>query len=105
MRVYISQVLNGLVYLHEQGVIHRDIKGANILITKKGHVKLADFGVAVEKVHATSEADTVAGTPYWSTFYPPFPLPSLLIINIYFVIMIIIPYCNNEIINGGNDND
>ncbi|KAI8823744.1 uncharacterized protein EV422DRAFT_618547 [Fimicolochytrium jonesii] len=59
---YTAQVLDGLVYLHEQGVIHRDIKGANILTTKDGLVKLADFGIA-SKVNATSNA--VAGSPYW----------------------------------------
>lgn len=42
----ISQALAGLVYLHEQGVIHRDIKGGNLLIDKNGVVKLTDFGVA-----------------------------------------------------------
>uniref|UniRef100_V5GL20 Protein kinase n=1 Tax=Kalmanozyma brasiliensis (strain GHG001) TaxID=1365824 RepID=V5GL20_KALBG len=61
--VYISQVLEGLIYLHDQGVIHRDIKGANILTTKDGSVKLADFGVAT-KTGAMSEF-AVVGSPYW----------------------------------------
>lgn len=61
--LYMSQVLAGLLYLHEQGVIHRDIKGANILTTKQGLVKLADFGVASRTtgLHESS----VVGTPYW----------------------------------------
>jgi serine/threonine protein kinase len=62
--VYIAQVLEGLLYLHEQGVIHRDIKGANILTTKEGHVKLADFGVATKLNDV--DAQNVVGTPYWS---------------------------------------
>ncbi|KAG4306386.1 hypothetical protein PORY_000374 [Pneumocystis oryctolagi] len=61
--VYITQVLHGLLYLHDQGVIHRDIKGANILTTKEGFVKLADFGVATR---TSSLSDfTVVGSPYW----------------------------------------
>lgn len=44
---YVRQVLFGLQYLHTQGVLHRDIKGANILTTKNGVAKVADFGVAV----------------------------------------------------------
>ncbi|KAH7658149.1 Non-specific serine/threonine protein kinase protein [Dioscorea alata] len=62
---YITQVLEGLVYLHEQGVIHRDIKGANILMTKEGRVKLADFGVATKLNEADLNTHSVVGTPYW----------------------------------------
>jgi serine/threonine protein kinase len=64
--VYISQVLEGLLYLHDQGVIHRDIKGANILTNKDGTVKLADFGVAAKTGGVTDGA--VVGSPYWSEF-------------------------------------
>ncbi|KAL9596418.1 MAG: hypothetical protein Q9219_005802 [cf. Caloplaca sp. 3 TL-2023] len=61
--LYMSQVLHGLLYLHEQGVIHRDVKGANILTTKQGLVKLADFGVATRTT--TLHESSVVGTPYW----------------------------------------
>ena len=64
--MYICQVLEGLVYLHDQGVIHRDIKGANILTNKDGCVKLADFGVAANTTTAARD-DAVVGSPYWST--------------------------------------
>eukprot|EP00762_Andalucia_godoyi_P000625 ANDGO_05391.mRNA.1 MAP3K epsilon protein kinase 1 len=61
--LYVSQVLIGLAYLHDEGVIHRDIKGANILTTKDGIIKLADFGVAAKL--SEIEAESVVGTPYW----------------------------------------
>jgi len=63
MSHYTAQVLDGLIYLHNQGVIHRDIKGANILTTKDGLVKLADFGVATKATDV--EDNQVVGTPYW----------------------------------------
>ncbi|KAG0127125.1 hypothetical protein HOY82DRAFT_580703 [Tuber indicum] len=61
--LYMTQVLHGLLYLHDQGVIHRDIKGANILTTKEGLVKLADFGVATRTTGLSDSS--VVGTPYW----------------------------------------
>ena len=50
--------------MHSQGVIHRDIKGGNILTTKDGIVKLADFGVAT-KLTDSEKSNSVVGTPYW----------------------------------------
>ena len=63
--VYMTQVLKGLQYLHDQGVIHRDIKGANILTTKDGTVKLADFGVSTSTLAGPDKEAQVVGTPYW----------------------------------------
>lgn len=44
--MYMSQVMQGLNYLHSEGVTHRDIKAANLLVTKDGTIKIADSGVA-----------------------------------------------------------
>jgi CTD kinase subunit alpha len=41
-----QQMLSGLAYLHDQGILHRDMKGSNILLNSKGELKLADFGLA-----------------------------------------------------------
>ncbi|KAG5284807.1 hypothetical protein AALO_G00030700 [Alosa alosa] len=63
---YVSrETLQGLHYLHQMGKMHRDIKGANILLTERGDVKLADFGVAAEINASVSKRKSFIGTPYW----------------------------------------
>ena len=84
---YVAQTLLGLDYLHRRGVVHRDIKSGNILVTKDGVVKLADFGIASVSEAQQQSGDKMVtlrnvddhkdeanntdavGSPYWSTLY------------------------------------
>lgn len=59
------ETLQGLRYLHEHLIIHRDVKGSNILLTKDGQVKLADFGVSAALMHTLSRRNTFIGTALW----------------------------------------
>ncbi|XP_029557424.1 mitogen-activated protein kinase kinase kinase kinase 2 [Salmo trutta] len=59
------ETLQGLRHLHETGKMHRDIKGANVLLTSQGDVKLADFGVAAEINASVAKRKSFIGTPYW----------------------------------------
>lgn len=67
-RGYTKQILDGLHYLHCHRIVHRDIKGANILTTKSGVIKLADFGSSkgvADLVETGSGNVSLRGTPYW----------------------------------------
>ncbi|KAL7210242.1 hypothetical protein ACSBR1_031748 [Camellia fascicularis] len=67
IRMYTKQLLLGVEYLHRNGIMHRDIKGANILVDNKGCIKLADFGASkkVVELATMTGAKSMKGTSYW----------------------------------------
>ncbi|RNF25930.1 protein kinase-like protein [Trypanosoma conorhini] len=69
IRYYTYQMLLGLRYLHQKGVVHRDVKGENILVDGLGVVKLADFGSSKNLLgindYSRAGCDTLVGSPYW----------------------------------------
>ncbi|KAJ3160363.1 Suppressor of Sensor Kinase (SLN1) [Geranomyces michiganensis] len=69
-KVYSKQMLRGLEYLHEKGIVHRDVKPANTLLGQEGQIKYVDFGAS--KIYKTQktvvvngEANTLVGTPHY----------------------------------------
>ncbi|XP_032187110.1 nik-related protein kinase isoform X3 [Mustela erminea] len=63
---YISrEILQGLAHLHAHRVIHRDIKGQNVLLTHNAEVKLVDFGVSAQVSRTNGRRNSFIGTPYW----------------------------------------
>ena len=64
---YCQQILEGIAYLHDSGIVHRDLKCANILLDDYGNCKLADFGISkyAENIRSMSGCGTYCGTPYW----------------------------------------
>ncbi|XP_076141864.1 STE20-like serine/threonine-protein kinase isoform X2 [Alosa pseudoharengus] len=65
IRVVCKQTLEALQYLHDNKVIHRDLKAGNILLTIGGEIKLADFGVSAKNTKTLQRRDSFIGTPYW----------------------------------------
>ena len=72
IRMYTQQILLGLEYLHNNRIIHRDVKGANILVDSNGNCKLTDFGASTQLASMMTVsgagdegAHSLKGTPYW----------------------------------------
>nr|XP_056723604.1 serine/threonine-protein kinase PLK2-like [Euleptes europaea] len=63
VRFYLKQIISGLQYIHQQGIIHRDLKLSNFFITKNMQVKIGDLGLATREEQANRRRGVVCGTP------------------------------------------
>ena len=62
--MYMRKLFGAVCHMHAQGVVHRDIKAENIMLTKNDELKLIDFGLS-KRQQGNKKLRTIAGTPYY----------------------------------------
>jgi serine/threonine protein kinase len=70
VQIYAKQILEALVHIHSAGIVHRDIKASNILVSKTGECKLTDFALSANQSTENETDFALIGSPYWSKVSP-----------------------------------